>query len=218
MRARCWVFASIAVGFSACGGGGGSNSGTAAPQVPAPVAETPPSTSFTDATSASGISFVTGFASEMANVEIPIILPSGVAAADYDADGDIDVFIVRGDLGPNLLYVNLGNLTFAERAVEAGLAFTKSAQENYRHSSPAFADIDGDGDHDVLLPGLDGDPTKVYANDGNGFFNDVTATQHFGLAANAQADTVRVVWPDGDETTLQAVPANQARSISQLGL
>ena len=110
----------------------------------------------------------------MANVEIPIILPSGVAAADYDGDGDIDVFVVRGDLGPNLLYVNQGNLVFEEAAAEAGVAFTKSSLENYRHSSPAFADIDGDGDLDLLLPGLDGDPTKIYANDGGGRFDDVT--------------------------------------------
>ena len=115
----------------------------------------------------------------MANREIPTILPSGAAAGDYDDDGDIDLFIVRGNAGPNLLYRNTGNLVFEEVAGEAGIAFTKSASENYSHSSPAFADLDGDGDLDVFLAGLDGDPTMVFANNGDGTFTDVTAGSGF---------------------------------------
>ena len=130
---------------------------------------------FTDMTAASGISFTVGFLQPLSNPEVAMILPSGVAAADYDDDGDIDLFIVRGDRGPNLLYRNTGNLVFEDVAAEAGVAFTKSPLENYRHSSPAFADLDGDNDLDLVLGGLDGDPTMVFANNGDGTFTDVTS-------------------------------------------
>ena len=118
---------------------------------------------FVDMTAASGISFRIGFFNPIANLEVPDFLPSGAAAGDYDDDGDIDLFIVRGDSGPNLLYRNNGNLVFEDVAAEAGVALTKSIFENYRHSSPAFADLDGDNDLDLVLPGLDGDPTMVFA-------------------------------------------------------
>ena len=127
-----------------------------------------------DMTSASGISFTVGWLERLENPEVEIILPSGVAAGDYDDDGDIDLFIVRGDIGPNLLYRNNGNLVFEDVAAEAGVALTKSTFENFRHSSPAFADLDGDDDLDLLLPGLAGDPFMVFVNNGDGTFTDVS--------------------------------------------
>ena len=39
----------------------------------------------------------------------------GVAAGDYNNDGFVDLFIVRGDIGPNLLYRNKGDSTFRGR-------------------------------------------------------------------------------------------------------
>ena len=45
----------------------------------------------------------------------------GAAAGDIDGDGDIDVFVARGDDGPNLLYVNQGGTGFEERALAAGV-------------------------------------------------------------------------------------------------
>ena len=134
---------------------------------------------FSDVTSASGIEFTVGNIGSMRNPEVPFIVPSGAAAGDYDGDGDIDLFIVRGNLGPNLLYRNNGNLVFEDVAAAAGVAYTKDSNENWRHSSPAFADLDGDGDLDLLLPGLDGDLTKLYANNGDGTFSDQTMGSGF---------------------------------------
>ena len=108
----------------------------------------------------------------MRNVEVPITVPSGAAAGDYD--GDVDLFIVRGDLGPNLLYRNDGDLRFTDVAADAGVAYTKPGNRTYRHGSPAMADLDGDGDLDLLLPGLDGDPTLVYSAAGDSTFTDAT--------------------------------------------
>ncbi len=163
-----------------CGGGsgGGSPSLIGDDGAPPPVTPSPPpvdaTASFVDVTAASGIGFTVGYSRSLRNPEVEYILPSGAAAGDYDNDGDIDLFIVRGDNGPNLLYRNLGNLVFEDVAAQAGVAWTRSTVENYRHGSPAFADMDGDDDLDLLLPGLDGDPTLVFANNGDGMFTDVS--------------------------------------------
>ena len=145
------------------GSGGGQNP---SPEEPDPL--------FTDVTPDSGISFTIGFSGDMRNPEVPIVAPSGAASGDYDGDGDVDLFIVRGDLGPNLLYRNDGGLVFTDVAETAGVAHTRPENRTWRHGSPAMADLDGDGDLDLLIPGLDGDPFFVYSNDGVGTFTDVT--------------------------------------------
>ena len=167
--------------LAGCGGGGG-NPAPAAAQAPAgddggnqPAAPDEPAHAFTDVTGESGISFTVGFAGGTDNPEVASIVSSGVASGDYDQDGDIDLFIVRGDLGPNLLYQNQGNLVFTDVAEEAGVAYTKEENETWRHATPAMADLDGDGDLDLLLPGLEGDPFLVFSNDGDGTFTDLSS-------------------------------------------
>ena len=167
----------LSVLLTACNSGGYDDS--VAPPVqgppPPPSPPPPPQSQFADATASSGINYTNGFINVTNPPDVVIIAPSGVAAGDYDDDGDIDIFIVRGDMGPNLLYRNTGNLVFDEVAVAAGIAYTKSATENYHHSGPMFADLDGDGDLDLFLGGLGGHPSMIYSNNGNGTFSDVTA-------------------------------------------
>ena len=155
-----------------CGGGGTEPSRPVQPPAPAPPAQ-PVATVFVDATAESGIAYKHGYLN-------PTGLDSdefsgGVAAGDYDGDGLVDLFIVRGDIGPNLLYRNLGDNVFEDVTSKGGIAFTKSASENYRHSGPAFADMDGDGDLDLFVGGLEFDPSFVFTNEGDGTFTDVTA-------------------------------------------
>ena len=175
----------LSVMVAGCGGGGGGSPTPPAPtpppggtDQPPPAPEPPPDErpmpGFTDVTDGSGIAFTVGFADNMRNIEVPIVVPSGVAAGDYDGDGDVDLFIVRGDKGPNLLYRNQGGMVFVEVAAEAGVAHTRSGNRVWRHGSPALADLDGDGDLDLLVPGLDGDPSFVFANAGDGTFADRT--------------------------------------------
>ena len=98
-----------------------------------------------------------------------------MAGGDYDGDGWIDFFILRGDIGANQLYRNLGGNVFEEVAEAAGVAYTKSPGRNYRHSGPAFADVDGDGDLDLFVGGIEFDPSFLFLNDGDGTFVDATA-------------------------------------------
>ena len=155
-------------------GGGGTTSPPPPVQPPAPPPEPPPPvTRFVDATEESGIRYEHGYVDppELADLEE---FGGGLAAGDYDGDGLVDLFIVRGDMGPNLLYRNLGGNVFEDVAMQAGIAHTKSASENHRHSGPAFADMDGDGDLDLFVGGLEFDPSFVFRNEGDGSFTDVT--------------------------------------------
>lgn len=167
------LLAALALALTACGGSsGGSGPAPQITVVPPPV-NTP--AGFTNVTGTSGIEFAVGFSDSPGNeFDIPYF-SGGVAAGDYDNDGDIDLFVVRGDVGPNLLYRNNGGLNFSDVAATAGLAYTKSATENFRSSGPAFADMDGDGDLDLFLGGVQGDPSLVFQNNGDGTFTDVTA-------------------------------------------
>lgn len=172
--------------LGACGGGG-SDAAPDATQQPGPSpAPSSPSVrpTFVNVTGPSNINYTYGQApktyaggsGEEQSVadQVADIAIGGVAAGDYDNDGDIDVFITHGDLGPNLLYRNVGGMTFVDVASQAGLAYTKSASENYAHSGPTFADMDGDGDLDLFLGGLFDDPSKIFRNNGDGTFTDVT--------------------------------------------
>lgn len=62
----------------------------------------------------------------------------GVAVADYDADGDPDLFIAQ--YGPDVLWENLGDGTFRDATERAGLG-----GGSYWGGAAAWGDYDGDG-------------------------------------------------------------------------
>lgn len=68
---------------------------------------------------------------------------NGAAFADYDGDGDLDLYVTRH--GPNLLYCNRGDGTFAEVAAQAGV------DDDGYGTGVAFADLDGDRDLDLYV-------------------------------------------------------------------
>ena len=201
-KRRDWSFlqaVGVALLLVGCGGGGGGTGGPAPPTAPPPAPPPPPSppafeVRFTDVTPASNIRYQHGYLNPLATD--PDAFGGGVAAGDYDDDGLVDLFIVRGDIGPNLLYRNLGDNRFEELAEYAGVANTKSALENHRHSGPAFADMDGDGDLDLLLGGLEFDPAFLFRNNGDGTFADVTAGS--GLDTIGSRYTVSAAFGDYD--------------------
>jgi hypothetical protein len=179
---------------TSCGGGGGNGGGGNPPVIPPPPP--PPAEQFADITTAAGISLSVEYTQNPGDIIDVTHFAGGVAAADYDNDGFIDLFVLRGDTESNLLYRNNGDNTFTDVAAMAGLAFTQSATENWRHSGPAFADMDGDGDLDLFLGGVQTDPSLIFRNNGNGTFTDVTAGS--GLDLMGAPQTVSAAFGDYD--------------------
>jgi len=88
---------------------------------------------------------------------------SGVAAGDVDGDGLCDLYFCGLD-GPNVLYRNLGGWKFEDVTVTAGVACPALDA-----TGAVLADIDGDGDLDLVVNSLAGG-THVFINDGQGHF------------------------------------------------
>lgn len=100
--------------------------------------------------------------------------PSGIAAADYDADGDLDLCVTRW-LGPARLFRNDGGLHFTDVTSAAGIVTSGIAAG----TGASWADYDGDGYVDLAIANRTqiGAPVKnrLFRNLGNGTFVDVAA-------------------------------------------
>ena len=116
----------------------------------------------------------------------------GAFPADYDGDGDDDLFVTN--FGPDLLYRNNGDGTFTEVAATAGVAGAGWS------TGAAWLDGDGDGDLDLYVVhyvvfdlaknrecwangvrnyctpyGFEAEGDRYFENQGDGTFRDATA-------------------------------------------
>lgn len=98
---------------------------------------------------------------------------SGVATADVDGDGRLDLYFCT-QLGSNQLWRNLGSGRFENITERAGVGMT-----NQISVAPAFGDIDNDGDPDLFVTTVR-HGNRLFLNDGKGGFRD--ATQESGLS------------------------------------
>ena len=97
-------------------------------------------------------------------------LNSAPAFTDIDADGDIDLFVVNES---DTASVNNGRLYFFENTGRADSPRFQLASKNYLESEtgfnplPAFVDLDGDGDADLVMGNWDG-TLLLFRNQGTG--------------------------------------------------
>ncbi len=102
----------------------------------------------------------------------------GVATADYNGDGWIDIYVAN-DGEENLLWINQRDGTFRETALLAGAALTAEGIAEASMGVDA-GDFDNDGDDDLFMTELTGQGSNLYANDGSGNFRDVSALSALG--------------------------------------
>jgi len=139
--------------------------------------------------SRTGIRFVNTVTLDSALLNRHLAQGGGVALGDVDGDGLPDVYLTS-DEGSNALYKNLGDWRFEDITARAGVAMTG------RHSMGAvFADVDGDGDLDLLVSTLGGG-VALLMNDGHGVFTERTAEA--GLASRSGSMTMTLTDVDGD--------------------
>jgi hypothetical protein len=121
--------------------------------------------------------------------------PSGEAIwADYDNDGDLDVYITRepnsaGTLFPNLLFRNDGNGVFT-RVLEG--APVPNPMRSNSGNGAAWGDYDNDGNLDLFV--ANGQTNVLYRNDGAGRFTRIPA----GSLETDPDAAVTVAWVDVD--------------------
>lgn len=144
----------------------------------------------------------------------------GVAAGDYDNDGDQDLYI--NNFGPNVLYRNNGNGTFTNVTGKAGVG-----NGNRVGAGTNFLDIDGDGDLDLFVSNYvnfsyqshkvlrlvgrraysgprDYPPTadNLYRNNGDGTFTDVSLDSGIGRHRGNGMGTVCADYDNDGDTDI----------------
>ena len=106
---------------------------------------------------------------------------NGIAAADVDGDGLIDLYFVN-QVGGNQLWKNLGGGRFRNITTEAGVGLADRIGV-----TASFADIDNDGDQDLFVTTVR-EGNVLFENDGRGHFRDISkaaGVDHVGHSSGA---------------------------------
>ncbi len=106
---------------------------------------------------------------------------NGIAVADVDGDGRLDLYFVS-QLGGNELWRNLGGGRFENVTEQAGVGLADRLS-----ASASFADYDNDGDADLYVTTVKFG-NALFQNDGQGKFTDVTekaGLTHLGHSSGA---------------------------------
>ena len=157
--------------------------------IPFPTLSAEPSIHFTDVTDTAGLHFghTNGASGEF---HLPETLGAGGAFLDYNNDGHLDLYLVNS-AAPSVLYQNNGNSTFTDVTASAGV----SNQGSYGHGV-ACGDYDNDGYVDLYITNFGAN--RLYHNNGDGTFTDVTADSGTGDVRWSSSATFFDYDSDGD--------------------
>lgn len=109
-------------------------------------------------------------------------MSGGAAVGDVDGDGDPDLYVTRLR-APGILYRNDGEGRFEDVTAMAGL------DDEVNGNGAGFADLDADGDQDLVVLTIAEDANRLYVNQGDGTF--VEEGEARGLAMPGNGDERR---------------------------
>ena len=104
----------------------------------------------------------------------------GVAFADYDGDGFLDVYVAN-DSVQSWLYRNVAGTRFEDVGLLAGVGFTDDGK-TFAGMGVDFADYDNDGRPDLVVTDLSNERYRLYRHNGDGTFRDATHASGVGAA------------------------------------
>lgn len=125
-------------------------------------------TTFTDVTRAAGVYNPTGKG-------------MGLATADYDDDGDVDIFVAN-DQTENFLWENQGDGSFTDVGLISGLAYDRDGRLQSGMGAD-FGDFNGDGRMDMFLTVYQAESNALYVNEGGGYFAEVAYPAGLAVAS-----------------------------------
>lgn len=138
--------------------------------------------------SETGIDFTHSVTQEEISQNRFLLDGTGVATADVDGDGLVDIYFAQMN-GHNKLYKNLGDFRFEDITEQAGVAHS----DNYS-TGVLFADVNGNGSPDLLIATVDGE-NALYINNGQGKFD---LKKDSGLKPGSGSTTMTMADIDGD--------------------
>jgi enediyne biosynthesis protein E4 len=123
--------------------------------------------------------------SAKAGIAVPGGKGLGIAFADYDNDGHVDVFVAN-DSVQEFLFRNIGNGTFTEVGLLVGVGFNEDGK-TFAGMGVDFADYDNDGRPDLMVTNLSNERYRLFHQGADGSFQDATNSSGVGAATLAFA-------------------------------
>jgi hypothetical protein len=102
----------------------------------------------------------------------------GVATADFDGDGWMDLYVAN-DGEANQLWMNQRDGRLVDRGLLSGTALNSDGKAEGSMGVDA-GDFDNDGDEDLFMTHLTSETNTLYVNDGSGLFEDRSAVSGLG--------------------------------------